>query len=539
MKKFIFVVFGISLLQVFATRVALIDFKVNSDNPQYKYLGKGFSEMIAYEVKKAPKLQLVEREKRTEMLKEIEFSLTGLADEKNQLEAGKILACDYIIFGDIVDMAGSLVISLRMTRVESGEIVWREQLSETGKQYPYISAFFAKSILTRFGLPVDKTIEANLKSRKTKNAAAMISLSKGVDAYDKKDISRAKKELNDAKNMDPENAVIREFLNKLSGATSKFKVVPERYISMVNPAYLGVSRQDRLYGSFSLLSFDKMLTSDNMKRADWVRKSTGYNKDGYGAYEQGHEIVAGYSLPVAPGFGLGFEYNMFQHMDMATSGVRSSSSGDMWTLANYCGLYHRFMLTTGFKLGGKAGLGLGVSVLKKELGRISWGWGAQTPHNYVLRGADIGKQGWEKDYDYDIKWALGAELGLLFKNISETVLFDILAAYNHDNAWQYVKNEQNFNTYRVPIFLENTLTFALNEKRTYVVAKQINEYYLGRSQYLGKLMPALEQWIGAHFSIRLGVEASLINSPSLNKFGIGCLAGITPRIKIRNTAIDF
>ena len=53
-------------------RIALSDFAVHSKNPNYEFMGKGLSEMIAVELAKATGVDLIEREKRAEVLEEID-----------------------------------------------------------------------------------------------------------------------------------------------------------------------------------------------------------------------------------------------------------------------------------------------------------------------------------------------------------------------------------------------------------------------------------------------------------------------------------
>ena len=59
-------------------RIALSDFAVHSKNPNYEFMGKGISEMIAVELAKATGVNLIERERRAEVLEEIEFALSDL-----------------------------------------------------------------------------------------------------------------------------------------------------------------------------------------------------------------------------------------------------------------------------------------------------------------------------------------------------------------------------------------------------------------------------------------------------------------------------
>jgi len=51
-------------------------------------------------------------------------------DEAHQVELGKLMAADYIVFGEIIDMGNSLLVSVRMADVATTEIVWEDSLME-------------------------------------------------------------------------------------------------------------------------------------------------------------------------------------------------------------------------------------------------------------------------------------------------------------------------------------------------------------------------------------------------------------------------
>jgi TolB-like protein len=77
--------------------VAVIDFAVQSENPSYKYLGKGFAEFAAIELARSRDVLLIEREKRNKALEELAFSLSDIADESKQLEVGQFLSAQYLV----------------------------------------------------------------------------------------------------------------------------------------------------------------------------------------------------------------------------------------------------------------------------------------------------------------------------------------------------------------------------------------------------------------------------------------------------------
>lgn len=126
MKRVIFILAGVlAATALFRAdiRLSVSDLAINSDNPQYKYVGKGIAEMIAVELRKSPDITLIEREKHTVLVEEMEFSLSDLADSTTQVEVGRMPAAGYVVFGALIDMGTELLISMRMVDVGSEEIV--------------------------------------------------------------------------------------------------------------------------------------------------------------------------------------------------------------------------------------------------------------------------------------------------------------------------------------------------------------------------------------------------------------------------------
>ncbi len=83
--------------------------------------------MIAVELAKSTDVDLIEREKRAEVLEEIEFAFSDLADTTKQVEVGKMLATKYLVFGEIIDMDKEVLISLRMIDRSKGRAHNRSQ----------------------------------------------------------------------------------------------------------------------------------------------------------------------------------------------------------------------------------------------------------------------------------------------------------------------------------------------------------------------------------------------------------------------------
>lgn len=96
------------------------DFSVESDNTSYRYLGKGISTLMAGELWRTKTVNILEREQLDRIIGEQRLTLAGLMDELKQLEIGKLLSADYIVFGQIIDMAAAVFFSIRMGTLRSG-----------------------------------------------------------------------------------------------------------------------------------------------------------------------------------------------------------------------------------------------------------------------------------------------------------------------------------------------------------------------------------------------------------------------------------
>ena len=153
----------------------------------------------------------------------LELSHSGLLDDSQQVAIGKLMAANYIVFGEIVDVVTSLLVSVRMADVTTGEVVWEDSLMEKLETYDYIGAYFARSILTELALDVEEETVTKVETKEVKQEEAIVALSTGIDAYDKGEEEKAKEELKTIQKLDPTNEVARLYLSKLQALSPKFR----------------------------------------------------------------------------------------------------------------------------------------------------------------------------------------------------------------------------------------------------------------------------------------------------------------------------
>lgn len=182
-----------------------------------------------------------------------------------------------------------------------GEIVWQDELQEKLNTYDYIGACFASSILQTLGAETEEATLVKLEKKEQKNEEAIVKLSEGIDAYDRGENEKAKRELKQARSLDPADEVVREFLSKLESVSPKFRVETELYSSSYNPASLGFLDRDVLFAWSSMVSNPPNVELHPDRSED---QRTG----DYWASNNGNSEKVGYALPVGERLGLAAEF---------------------------------------------------------------------------------------------------------------------------------------------------------------------------------------------------------------------------------------
>jgi hypothetical protein len=78
---------------------------------------------VSARVTAADSYRVVDPSVRDSVAEELEFSLSGMVDRQQQLEAGRMLAADVIVTGALGTLGERYSLSLRLLRVETGETV--------------------------------------------------------------------------------------------------------------------------------------------------------------------------------------------------------------------------------------------------------------------------------------------------------------------------------------------------------------------------------------------------------------------------------
>lgn len=477
------------------------DFSVESGNPDYRYIGKGISRLVAGELRKTEEIRIIEREKLKKVLDEQNLTLSGVTDEASQIELGKLLSADFIVIGEIIDMAGPLLFSVRLVDTSTGEVVWQDEISEQLTAYDYIGSFFAQAIIQELGLEPETSTTRKIAEKETKNEETVVQLSEGIDAFDRDDEQKAREALSRARALDPENETAEFYLNKLTVNTAKFKIITEPYYSYQNPAYLGELKVDKLFigttTSFPLGEYD----SEN----DRIWQSVG---DDWVFNENDTRGNSGYFFPLKRGsLGIGLQYfssNMNDHYK------KDYESGYITNGRSYIG----GALGVGCNFG-KISAGVSVSVFNEN--NLGWdGLGSETIDT-ISTGVDIGLL----YHAMADRLTLGSRIGI---SNASTDMVDTVT-------------EEIDNFVPVPLFWENSAHFSFENNRSFLIVKQVNDIYIERGDFFIRVLPLAEHYLTQWISLRGGIEGSLASLSNELKMGFGLVGGIT--LRLPKYGLDF
>ncbi len=471
------------------------DFDVNSDNPDYRFIGKGLSRMVAGELRKADTLVIIEREDLNAVIEEQKLGLSGFIDEDTQLEIGKLLAADYIVVGEIFDMAGAILTSVRLVDTTTGEVAWQDELVKSLASYDFISSYFAAGIISYFDITVDRTTEEKITAAMEKNETAILALSAGIDAYDRNDEDEARRSLRQARDADPENETALFFLNKLTANTAKFRIISESYYAVQNPAYLGELKTDQMY--LGLVADLPIYSNRGASGRSWMSMGDGWYFD-----EGDIRAQLGYSWPVK-------EEKLGMNVQAFFAQVDDHYGDEADVYLRSLGRWYT---------GGSVGMGLG-------LGSISIGGTVsvfyESNAGFVGPGAEAVN-----------KASFSADAGALFHTRSGGFTYGLRLGWSNADYEQMVNLAANtIDQYAsVPLFWENSFHWEINGGRTFLVAKNINDFYLDDGDMFVRLLPLAEHFFTGWFSLRGGLEGSVSIVDGSANYGFGVLGGVTFRI---------
>jgi TolB-like protein len=106
-----------------AVRVAVGPFLAPAANDELRNAGKLIPELLTVEMSQATRFQLVEREKILNVWSELNLSSASLVARDSVAKLGRVLACDWLISGSLVQANGHTHVWTKVIDVRNGVVV--------------------------------------------------------------------------------------------------------------------------------------------------------------------------------------------------------------------------------------------------------------------------------------------------------------------------------------------------------------------------------------------------------------------------------
>ncbi len=221
MKKGIMVIailVTIWMTQSFANEktIAILDFSNNSLEEKEKYasLSSGLAEILITELSQISSLQVVERKKINEIIKEMQLVQSGLVSEETGVQVGRLVGAKYLVFGSFMVIKKKVRVDTRIVEVETGLTVKATQVTkDVSKMFEIIQAL-TENILTDLNIALSAQEENLLASGETSNEVIEL-FSEGLAFEEANDLLKAKEHYVKAFKLDEKFVPVRKRLKAL------------------------------------------------------------------------------------------------------------------------------------------------------------------------------------------------------------------------------------------------------------------------------------------------------------------------------------
>ena len=200
-----------------AKRIAILYFDNGSDNAELSRLRKGLADMLISDLSKIKMLNVIERARLEEILKEQKLNNSKEFDASTASKVGKLLGVQYILTGAFFDIMGSMRMDARIIDVETGKIIKSE-----GIDGPTTTFFdLEKKLVVKIagGLNVDLA-DANTSTASEKQTSlsyeTSLLYSDGLNQLDKGEKTKAIETFKKVLQKNPDFVPAKQALNKLT-----------------------------------------------------------------------------------------------------------------------------------------------------------------------------------------------------------------------------------------------------------------------------------------------------------------------------------
>ena len=212
--------------------VAILYFDNYTGTSDYDPLGKGISSMMISDLSVVQEIQLVERDRMQDLVKEIDMQQTKYFDSTTSVKVGKMVGAEYVVIGAFASAKPQMRIDTRVVRVATGEIVKTAQVTGDQDKFFDLEQALANKLIDGLGIALSpeeqNRLLAQQRSNRVDNLATLASYSQALALYDRGDYGGAAQRIGPALQASPNSMFMRVAFSEMkrratASATDKAK----------------------------------------------------------------------------------------------------------------------------------------------------------------------------------------------------------------------------------------------------------------------------------------------------------------------------
>ncbi len=170
--------------------VSVLYFDNDSKDPELESMRKGLADLLTTDLVAWEGVQVVERTRLEDVLKELNFQQTRYVDKATAAKLGKVLNATYLIYGSLLKSGSRLIVQARLVRSADGAVVIAIKEEDERDKIFDLEQRLANQLVTQIDAKLSANAQARRKAR-VPDLATVIAYGKALDLADQGKVEEA------------------------------------------------------------------------------------------------------------------------------------------------------------------------------------------------------------------------------------------------------------------------------------------------------------------------------------------------------------
>ena len=198
-----------------ARRVAVIYFDNTSKEKNLEKLKKGLAGMLISDLSNVKMIDIVERDRIEEILKEQNLQSKNIVDQNSIVDIGKLLGAEIILTGAYFEMFGSFRIDARFIDVKTGEVLKSEGVDGQTSNFFKLQKQLTWKIIENLDINLSENEKGKIESEGEFSYEDSLKYSNALDLIDSGEKEKAIKILSELKKIHSNSSLLKNQLRLL------------------------------------------------------------------------------------------------------------------------------------------------------------------------------------------------------------------------------------------------------------------------------------------------------------------------------------